>query len=91
MSSQRTFWDKFWRDTQGNDVILKRPNKLLLLWAFTAFIRLLLRGGVLEEILRIIGLITIVLWCIVEIVWSVNYFWRSIGFMVLVIVAFAHL
>ncbi len=88
---KRTFWDKFWRDEHGNDVILKRPNKLLLLWVITAFIRLLLRGGTLEEILNVIGLISIILWCIVEVAWGVNYFWRSIGFMTLVIIAFSHL
>jgi hypothetical protein len=88
---QRTFWDKFWRDEHGNDVILKRPNKLFLIWAVTAFLRLFLHGGLVEDFLRAIGLIALVLWCLVEIAWGVNYFWRSIGFMVLVIIIFANI
>ena len=87
----RSFWDKFWRDEHGNDIIWQRPNKLLLLWAICAFITLLLRGGLLEDILSWIGTISIVLWAIFEVAWGVNYFRRSVGFMVLLITAFAHL
>ena len=88
---KRTFWDKFWRDEHGNDVIWQRPNKLLLLWAACALITLFLRGSTLEDIISWIGLIAIILWALLEAMWGVNYFRRSIGLMVLIIIAFSHL
>ena len=91
MTKKRSFWDKFWRDERGHDVIWQRPNKLLIIWFTASVINVILRGGVIENVLGWIGLIAILLWSALELAWGVNYFRRLLGFCVLVIVIFSRI
>ena len=84
----RSFWDKFWRDEHGNDIIWQRPNKLLLVWVTSAFLALLIRGGIVEDVIQWIGVVALAIWAVLEVVWGVNYFWRYVGAMMLIVIFF---
>lgn len=79
-----TFWDKFWRDKHGRDVIWQRPNIFLATWFLATAITWFIPFGTTERVLGIISFVAIVIWAWLEITKGVNNFRRTIGVLVLV-------
>jgi hypothetical protein len=80
-----TFWDRFWRDKNGRDVIWQRPNAFLTTWFAATVISWFIPHGILEQSLSIVGFVAIVIWAVLELLSGVNNFRRTLGFLVLVI------
>lgn len=78
-----TFWDKFWRDEYGRDVIWQRPNAFLLTWIVVTVLGLFMPYNEIKTTLGIIGTIAIIIWALWEMYSGVNRFRRLLGALVL--------
>jgi hypothetical protein len=81
----RTFSQKFWEDKQGHFVVWQMPNVWLWTWAITLFLSWFAPYGFFQKTLGWVSLIALVIWAFREAVNGVNYFRRSIGVLVLVL------
>lgn len=81
-------WDKFWKDENGNVVIYQRPNAFLIGWVVLALVSLFVNAK-LADILWNASLGVLVIWSLLEIWRGVNYFRRSLGAVVLLLVLLA--
>ncbi|WP_310413857.1 hypothetical protein [Chamaesiphon sp. OTE_8_metabat_110] len=78
------WFDRFFRDKDGNIVIGQLPNPPLLVWAIASVLQLVFKTGAIYTGLDIIALIAIVIWALAELFQGVNYFRRSLGLIVLI-------
>jgi hypothetical protein len=81
-------WDKFWKDKDGKVVVYQHPNFLLIGWVLLAFISLFVSEK-LADILWHVSLVVLAIWALLEIFKGVNYFRRTLGAIVLVLVLLA--
>lgn len=81
----RSFSQKFWEDKNGNFVVWQKPNMYLWIWFVTLFISWFAPYGWLHETIGTISLIALIIWAILEASRGVNYFRRTIGILVLVL------
>jgi len=85
----RTFSEKFWENDFGQVVVWQKPNKFLYAWAGCTFINLFVPLGWLETLLGFAGLLTLIIWAVLEIYSGVNYFRRLVGVLVILILIFS--
>jgi hypothetical protein len=83
--ARRSFWDKFWRDERGHDVIWQRPNAFLITWAVCTVLNWFISSGLIERILGTVGFITLLIWAVLEVASGVNYFRRLVGLLVIIL------
>lgn len=83
MSQQKSFDQKFWEDSHGRVVVWQKPNKFLIVWFVTTVLTWFTPAGWFERIVGTISLAALVVWAIIEVFSGVNYFRRTIGFLVL--------
>lgn len=81
-------WDKFWKDKNGNVVVYQHPNALLIGWVVLALISLFVSAK-LADVLWNASLGVLAIWSGLEIWKGVNYFRRSLGVIVLLLVVLA--
>lgn len=86
MVRKATFWDKFWRDEYGRDVIWQKPNAFLITWFVTTFFSWFLPYNLLKRGLLLVSLISIIIWSLLEMYSGVNRFRRLLGLLVFVVV-----
>ena len=91
MSHKRSFDDKFWHDKHGKFVAWQKPNVFLWVWIATAAISFFMQTNSLEKVVGDIGLVAILIWAVLELFRGVNYFRRTLGFCVLLLIAVSHL
>lgn len=84
---KRSFWDKFWEDKNGRLAIWQKPNALLIIWAVSVAIQILLGSGRISDVVRIIGTVSIAIWALLEIISGSSYFRRILGACVLAFTA----
>lgn len=83
------WWDKFWKDKDGNVVIYSRPNALLIAWVVLTLASLFAPRGMFEAIFWWASLAVLTAWSLLEIFKGVNYFRRTLGALVLIMVILA--
>lgn len=88
--SSRTFSEKFWEDKQGRVVVWQRPNKWLTTWFITFLLSAVLPLGWPSTTAYYISLLSLVVWAVLEAFRGVNYFRRTIGICVLLILGIVH-
>ena len=86
--AERDWWDKFWKDKQGNVVVYQHPNIPLIAWLVLALVSLFVSQS-LANILWHISLGVLAIWALLEIFKGVNYFRRALGVVVLVFIVMA--
>lgn len=84
MAKQRTFDQKFWEDRHGRVVVWQKPNKFLITWLVTTMITWFTPAGGFESVVGKISLASLIVWAFLELTRGVNYFRRTVGFLVLV-------
>ena len=77
------WFDRFFRDEDGNIVIGQPPNPPMLVWAI-ASVLLIFKTGAIRTGLDIVVLIAFVVWGLTELFQGVNYFRRSLGLIELI-------
>lgn len=81
-----SLWEKFWRDKHGDVVIWQAPNAFLIGWALLTLVSLFLNSGNVADIFSWLGTASIVIWTLLEIFKGVNYFRRTLGAVVLILI-----
>lgn len=86
--AERDWWDKFWKDKQGNVVVYQHPNIPLIAWLLLALVSLFVSEK-LADLLWHISLAVLAVWALLELFKGVNYFRRVLGAIVLVMIILA--
>jgi energy-coupling factor transporter transmembrane protein EcfT len=81
----KTFWDKFWRDETGRDVIWQKPNGFLIIWFILTVFTFFIPFNGFQQAIAWVAFIAIVIWAGLEITGGVNNFRRALGWLVLII------
>jgi hypothetical protein len=78
------FFDDFFRDRNGEIVIIQPPNIPILVWFTASVLKLVFKTGQINLGLEILETGSLFVWSILELFQGVNYFRRSLGAIVLV-------
>jgi hypothetical protein len=81
---ESNWFDRFFRDSQGNIVIIQPPNLPILVVTAAALLQLIFPSGKLHIGLELITFGTLYTWAWLEIFSGLSYFRRSLGVLVLV-------
>ena len=81
---KETLFDKFFRDDQGNIVIAQPPNPPIIVWGVASLLKLVFTSGLVNVGLDLIAFGSLFTWAWMELFQGVNYFRRTLGFVVLV-------
>jgi hypothetical protein len=84
-TNNRSLWDKFWRDKEGNIVIAQIPNVWLILWIILEIVSLFSSSHRTELITWWLASAALGIWSLLEIFRGVNYFRRVLGLCVAVL------
>jgi hypothetical protein len=76
------FWDKIWKNKDGDVVIWQMPNVFLIAWAIFTIVSIVTVGH-MSNIFLWLGDGTLVIWALLEIAKGANYFRRFMGVLVL--------
>jgi hypothetical protein len=77
------FFDKAFRDRNGDIVIAQPPNLPILIWFAASLLRLLITEGKVSSGLEFLAFGALFVWGWQELFDGVNYFRRSLGFCIL--------
>lgn len=83
------WWEKFWKDEEGNVVIYQRPNIWLIIWVVLTLCSLFVPYGMPETVFWWGSLAALTVWCGLEVFRGVNYFRRLLGVFVFLLVLIA--
>ncbi|QSJ20717.1 hypothetical protein JYQ62_09700 [Nostoc sp. UHCC 0702] len=83
-NTENTFFDKTFRDSNGNIVIAETPNLPLIVWIVTSLLALIFTTGKINTVLEVLANGSLFTWAWLELFDGVNYFRRSLGLAVLV-------
>jgi hypothetical protein len=81
---ENTLFDKTFRDIEGNVVIAQPPNLPLLVWLAATLLKLAPTGDRISVVLDVIAFGALFTWAWLELFEGVNYFRRTLGFVVLI-------
>ncbi|WP_041620663.1 hypothetical protein [Stanieria cyanosphaera] len=81
---KKTLFDKFFCDSNGNIVIAQSPNPPIILWGVASLLKLVFTSGLTNIALDLIAFGSLFTWAWLELFQGVNYFRRTLGFIVLV-------
>ncbi|MCF4967620.1 hypothetical protein [Nostoc sp. CMAA1605] len=81
---ENTLIDKTFRDSDGNIVIAQMPNLPLIVWVVTSLLALVLTNGKINTMLEVVANGSLFTWAWMELFQGVNYFRRTLGFVVLI-------
>ncbi|AUS99867.1 hypothetical protein CLI64_05390 [Nostoc sp. CENA543] len=81
---ENTLIDKTFRDSDGNIVIAQMPNLPLIVWVVTSLLALVFTNGQINTVLEVVANGSLFTWAWMELFQGVNYFRRTLGFVVLI-------
>jgi hypothetical protein len=79
-----TFFDNFFRDSNGEIVIGQLPNLPLIIWVAASLLKLIYKTGQINFGLDILAAGSLFVWAMLELFQGVNYFRRTLGLIVLI-------
>ncbi len=80
--NNNTFFDNFFRDSNGEIVIGEPPNLPLIIWLAASLLKLIYKTGQLNLGLDILAAGSLFVWAMLELFQGVNYFRRTLGLIV---------
>ncbi len=78
------FFDKFFRDANGEIVIGQMPNLPIIIWLLASLAKVIYPTGKINLSLDLVAASSLFIWSIGELAQGVNYFRRSLGLVVLI-------
>lgn len=81
---QSTGLDGFFRDKNGNIVIIQPPNLIISIWALASIAKLVFPTGSINGGLDLIATIALFIWAGAELFQGDSYFRRTLGAIVLI-------
>ncbi len=85
---RRSLWDRIWKDKHGRVVIWQTPNAWIIGWAALTTLSLFFIGRT-ADIMSGVASVSLVVWCLLEILRGANYFRRFLGLVVMLYAAAA--
>lgn len=89
MARRENFWDKFWKDKNGDLVVWRRPNLPIIVFVVAAIVYALFQNDAFGKFFGWVAIIALVIWAIIEIFRGANYFRRLLGASVLLLIIVA--
>ncbi|BAZ36599.1 hypothetical protein NIES4101_25180 (plasmid) [Calothrix sp. NIES-4101] len=83
---QNTLIDKTFRDSDGKIVLAQMPNLPLIVWVVASLLKLLFTSGAINMGLDAVAFGSLFTWAWEELFQGVNYFRRTLGLAVLIII-----
>ena len=80
---ETTLFDKTFRDNDGNIVIAQKPNLPILVWLVATLLNLLPTNDLIHTGAGVLAFGALFTWAWMELFQGVNYFRRTLGFIVL--------
>ncbi|MBD2504902.1 hypothetical protein [Anabaena azotica] len=80
---ESTFFDKTFRDSEGNIVVAQAPNPPLIVWIVASLFSLIFTTGQINTVLNFVANASLFTWAWMELFQGVNYFRRTLGLVVL--------
>jgi len=87
---KKSFSQKFWEDSHGKVVVWQKPNIWLMSWFITMILGWFVPAGFIQKTLGWISLAALVIWALLEIKDGVNYFRRTVGLLVILLLILSH-
>jgi hypothetical protein len=81
---ESTFFDKTFRDGEGNIVVAQAPNPPLIVWLVASLLSLVFTTGKINSGLDFVANAALFTWAWMELFQGVNYFRRTLGLVVLI-------
>jgi uncharacterized membrane protein YGL010W len=78
------FFDRFFRDANGEIVIAQMPNVPIIVWLVATLAKLAYPTGKINVGLNILASSSLLVWSLGELTQGVTYFRRSLGLVVLI-------
>lgn len=91
MSKTKSFSQKFWEDKHGRVVVWQKPNIWLITWFVTLVLSWFSPSGWPLRVMSTVSLLALIIWAVLEMFTGVNYFRRTVGLLVLLIILASHL
>jgi hypothetical protein len=88
---QNSLFDKIFRDNTGNVIIAQMPNPPLWVWLAATVLKLIFTSGNLYAVLDVIAFGSLFTWAWQELFDGVNYFRRTLGLVILIVVIVARI
>lgn len=82
---ENSLFDRTFRDVEGNVVIAQAPNLPILVWLAATLLRLVSTSNSISIVLDAIAFGALFTWAWQELFQGVNYFRRTLGFVVLIV------
>ncbi|AFY32863.1 hypothetical protein [Calothrix sp. PCC 7507] len=82
--TNNTFFDKTFRDDDGQIVLAQIPNLPLIVWIVTSLLSLIITNGKINTLLEVLANGSLFTWAWLELFQGVNYFRRALGLFVLI-------
>jgi hypothetical protein len=83
---QNTLIDKTFRDSDGKIVLAQMPNLPLIVWVVASLLKLIFTSGTINMGLDAVAFGCLFTWAWEELFQGVNYFRRTLGLAVLIII-----
>jgi hypothetical protein len=83
---QNTLIDKTFRDSDGKIVLAQMPNLPLIVWVIASLLKLIFTSGAINMGLDAVAFGCLFTWAWEELFQGVNYFRRTLGLAVLIII-----
>lgn len=88
MYSKRMKWyQKFWRNSNGEIVIFQPPNLPIIVWAVFNVIGRIVTDGFIHHAATAISFAGLIIWAMLELLSGDTYFRRLLGLMILIATA----
>jgi hypothetical protein len=81
---ENTFFDKVFRDSDGQIVVAQPPNLPIIVWGTTTLLKLIFTSGEINTALDVVAFGSLFTWAWEELFQGVNYFRRALGLIVLI-------
>jgi hypothetical protein len=81
---QNTWFDEFFRDKDGNIVIVQPPNLPISIWSVASILKLIFSTGSINGGLELIATVSLFVWSLAELFQGDSNFRRSLGAIALV-------
>jgi hypothetical protein len=81
---QNTWFDEFFRDKDGNIVIVQPPNLPISIWSVASILKLIFPTGSINGGLELIATVSLFVWSLAELFQGDSNFRRSLGAIALV-------
>lgn len=79
-----TIFDQIFRDSEGKIVLAQMPNLPLITWLVASILQLIFTTGKINIGLEVLSFGAIFTWAWEELFQGVNYFRRTLGFLVMI-------